>query len=242
MDGTDHARCPPPITPPEVLSAPETGKPTLSLFELGGKAVALAAAAGGCLYVMGWSYANSTFRLWGIPLVSLNISRDYFLSYGVIAVQNEPLWFLFFCLALLACAAFVYARYIRKHGPERAAWSLLFICFVIFVGSSYFGRWSAQHTYEAQRRDGFADLHRAIILMSTDWLKDDKSNRAKHLRRELTELGCYRIVFIGAETVWVARPFNGVNGAPSAELPAVLGLPSKSLDALRIMIGRENCD
>jgi hypothetical protein len=209
---------------------------------LGGKAVALAAASGGCLYVMGWSYANNIFRLWGIPLVSLNISRDYFLSYGVVAIQNEPLWFVFFSLVVLACAAFVYTKHVRNRGLERTAWGLVFLFLIIFVGSSYFGRWSGERSFEAQRLRGFVDLNRAVFLMNTNWLKDESSSRAAHLRRELTELGCYRIVFVGSETVWAARPFNGLNGEPSAEPPAVLGLPSKSIDAMRIMIGRENCD
>jgi hypothetical protein len=231
-----------PLIDPETVAARKGEEATPSLFDLGGKAIAVAAASGGCLYVMGWSYANTTFRLWGIPLVSLNIPRDYFLSYGLVAIQNEYLWFFSFFLAMLLCSILVYVYYLDRLGSETTAWSLLFICFIVFLESSYFGGWSAQHSYEAQRRDGFTSLHRAIILMDADWLKDNKSDRAMHLHRELAELGCYRIVFIGSETAWVARPFNGAGGAPSAEFPAILGLPMKSVDAIRILVGRENCD
>jgi len=216
-------------------------KSPTSLFELTGKAIALLAALGGSLYIMGWSYANTTFRLWGIPLVSLNIPRDHFFSFGVVAIQNELLWLLVVSLIVLGGAVFVHLRWFRNRSFEAALWAVLALCAFLFLLSSYFGKWSAQHSYEVQRRGGFIDLHRAIVLMNKDWLESDNSGRTSHLRREL-ELGCYRVVFVGSETLWMARPYNGIDTSPSAEPPAVVGLPTKSIAAIRVMKDRENCD
>jgi hypothetical protein len=217
-------------------------KVVVSPFELSGKVLASAAAAGGCLYIMGWSYANTLFSLWGIPLISLNISRDHFFSFGILAIQSELAWFLLLLLLAVGSAVFLYFQVLRGKGSERLAWSLCLIFSIVFVSSSYFGRWSARSYYEAQLRLGFPDFDRAIFFMSQDWLKGSDSSRAINLRHELTELGCYRIVFFGSEIVWAARPHNGVGLGEPAELPSVISIPSKSIEVTRVLQNRENCD
>jgi hypothetical protein len=217
-------------------------EPKVSLFDLSGKAIALAATAGGCLYVMGWSYASEFFKLWGIPLASLGIPRDYFLTYGLIAIQNQFLGFLLAVGLVVSGMAFLYVWGHGSLGKEGVSWALLTFFAAAFIASSYFGKWSAQYSYDAERRAGFIGFDRAIFLMKSDWLKDDASPRAMHLRKELKDLGCYRIIFIGSDAVWVARPFRGSETAASAEHPAVLGVPTRSIEGIRILSGRENCD
>lgn len=191
---------------------------------------------------MGWSYASEFFKLWGIPLASLGIPRDYFLTYGLISVQNQLLGFLLAIGFIFFGMALLYVRGRSWLGKEGTSWFLLIFFSTIFIASSYFGKWSAQHSFDVERRASFIGFDRAIFLMKSDWLKDDVSPRATHLRRELKDLGCYRIIFIGSDTIWVARPFHGSDTSASAEHPAVLGIPTKSVDGIRILSGRENCD
>jgi hypothetical protein len=222
------------------LSQPKPKPTPISILDLAGRVLVLATAAGGCLFVIGWRYANAYFTEWGVPFASLQIPKEFIASYGLTAITTQLISFcLYTFLGVLLLILFYFARpYI---GGDGIGWVILFYMFITFILSGVFGRSSGRQSYETLRIHDFRQLPTVIVLMKSDWLAGDNSGRAKILRKELSEDGCYRQLFVGSDTIWLIRPYFGANNGPSSEAPGVLRVPSKAIDAMRVLMDRQNC-
>lgn len=219
------------------MADPDQSKhPALALYaELLGFSALIAA----WLALLGWSYVETYFRLWGIPLSGTGVATNELVYYSA-EVARRSWYYVILALVLLAVVGIAVHFGLRRVNIVAAA----LLASIGIAGLFSFGGWigvkQAQSDLALMRAEAYAGLPRALILLEREPPQADR--RARALRDDLSNRGCYRILYMGGDTLWVVRPRPlNQDGTPPAEAPAVLGLPRAGVVGVRLLGHRPNC-
>lgn len=191
------------------------------------------------LALLGWSYSENYFRLLGIPLSGSGVAASEMINYSAHVARRS--WVhIGIALGIVAAIGFVLDFGLRRAMIKTAAFVAALGVIGVFGYASWIGADRARLDLATMRAEGFVGLPRALIILERVAAEDDR--RAKALQTELSERGCYRILYMGGEILWAIRPRpQSADGSPSPEAPAVLGVRRGDVTTVRLLGHRPNC-
>jgi hypothetical protein len=206
--------------------APSLGEVTSALT----LAIGLGAA---WLYVAGWTYVYHYFDRFGIPLLMVEIPKEYYFVYGAIVVQR----FLFWELAIAVVLASAVVLW-RRLGLSRDAGGLTIpLCVLALFAVFWLGHQAAvaaAHQQFIQERESDYSTYQRVQVWPKDTVKPPES--PPRTSAELTN-GCYRLILHNKNRLFLVRPFRS---APAADLPLLI-LPWDQIEQVRVLPDYTSC-
>ena len=151
-------------------------------------AATLTVLTAGWVYLAGWTYAWRFFERFQLGLLALDISKEYFLVYGLWVVQR---WALLVLPVLLGVA--VLRRYRRIH--PTSVWSskaaALFITFLLFVLAYGIGSETGRAHYGLQQQNDFPVMPRVRVWLKTPLQIQMNVSSGLRLSYPKGVIGCY---------------------------------------------------
>jgi hypothetical protein len=182
------------------------------------------------LYVAGWAYAYNFFDHFRIPLLTLQIPKEYFLLYGGFVVRHFPLWAIAFAAVLVTVTVF-WPRFRIDAGRLRVLLAMLALAAAFWFALDA-GRIAADWQFDADRTQDFRAYYRVQVFPrntvsrapGSPWESEDLQN------------GCYRLILDNRDRLFLVRPVN----VPAADLPLV-ELPWAQVETMLAVPGDARC-
>lgn len=200
-----------------------------------GRAAALSALiialATAWLYLVGWSYTYQYFNYFGIPLMMVNIPREYYLVYAL-NVLKDMVWWIVSGILLLAAVLFAFRWLPPRFRPWRSGIGLAAVMGVFLLGPAA-GSSVALDQVVRQRMADYPAFPRIQV-----WIKEVEG-AGQGARPSVAGLaaGCYRLVLHNQDRLFLIRPFRE---ARAVEVPTLI-VPWDDVAAVRILPDDTSC-
>jgi hypothetical protein len=233
---------------PPTRSSSETKTP--SLGELMGVMTFTVGFVPAWLYATGWAYAYHYFDRFGVPLMMVDIPREYYFIYGATVVRQFPLWDLAIVMVAIAALALwplsnvTYGRIDPPWLGEALRRATPALCAIALTATFWLGHLAAiaaaHREYALQRQSDYSAFPRAQI-----WPKDAAASLSNDARTpnslawasaDLTN-GCYRLLLQNRDRLFLFRPVRDV---AAADLP-VLITPADKIGLIRVLPDYTSC-
>lgn len=204
---------------------------TPSLGEVTGAVTLALALISAWLYVAGWTYAYHYFDNFGIPLLMVEIPKEYYFVYGSIVVRQFPLWALVIAVLLIIVAV------LWRRLPINPGWLTIplgvMVLLAVFWLARQAGAVAGLQRFIQERERDYSTYARVHV-----WPKNrsDAPEGSPRAAADLTN-GCYRLLLHNQNRLFLLRSFKDV---PAADL-SLLVLPWDEVESILVAPEHTSC-